>query len=71
MPYKDKITGIYKITNSINNKIYIGSAINIYRRFVTHNHLLRNNKHFNSHLQSSWNKYKSENFKEYIEKWKK
>ena len=62
MPFKDKKIGIYKIKNIKNDKVYIGSAINIYRRFVTHKHLLRNNKHFNTHLQSSWNKYNSDNF---------
>ena len=56
MSYK-KISGIYKITNTINNKSYIGSAVNVYYRLNTHKRLLRNNKHFNKHLQSSYNKY--------------
>jgi len=56
MPYK-KITGIYKILNNANNKCYIGSAISIYNRFSQHKRALRNNCHFNAHLQSSWNKY--------------
>lgn len=62
MPYK-KITGIYKITNSVNGKLYIGSAISIKSRFTCHKRLLQNNKHFNNHLQTSWNKYGEENFK--------
>ena len=62
MPYKDKKTGIYKIVNIKNNKIYIGSAVNIYNRFSSHKNLLNNNKHFNSHLQNSWNMYKKECF---------
>lgn len=61
MPYK-KISGIYKITNLKNNKVYIGSAISIYNRLVTHKYLLKNNKHFNRHLQSSYNKNGIENF---------
>jgi len=61
MPYK-KITGIYKILNNFNNKFYIGSAISIYNRFTQHKRLLRNNSHFNLHLQSSWNKYKEDSF---------
>lgn len=28
--------GIYKITNKINNKIYIGQSVNIQQRFYTH-----------------------------------
>jgi group I intron endonuclease len=51
-------SGIYKITNTINGKVYIGSAIDIKQRFRTHKHLLKNNKHFNNHLQASWNKHK-------------
>jgi len=31
-----KLTGIYKITNNINNKVYIGKALNIGSRFKTH-----------------------------------
>jgi hypothetical protein len=53
---------IYKIQNKINNKVYIGSAIGHYKRKGQHFYLLRNNKHFNTHLQSSWNKYGEENF---------
>ncbi len=53
---------IYKIQNKLNNKIYIGSAIGHYKRKGQHFYLLRNNKHFNTHLQSSWNKYGEKNF---------
>ena len=49
--------GIYKITNTINNKIYIGSSIRIHKRLVEHVNKLKNNKHRNPHLQNTWNKY--------------
>ena len=55
--------GIYKITNLINDKFYIGSAINFTNRWNAHVWHLRNNKHINKHLQSSWNKYGENNFK--------
>ena len=58
-----KKSGIYKITNIINDKVYVGSAVNINYRFKTHKRLLNNNKHFNTHLQSSYNKNGKENFK--------
>jgi hypothetical protein len=61
MPYKS-ICGIYKITNTVNNKYYIGSAISIRYRLNTHKRLLRDNKHFNKHLQASYNKYGLSNF---------
>ena len=53
---------IYQIRNLINNKIYIGSAINFSKRCYNHRALLRKNKHHSKHLQSSWNKYGEENF---------
>lgn len=49
--------GIYRIKNSINNKIYIGSTKNIEARWAKHRALLRHNKHQNTHLQNAWNKY--------------
>ena len=55
--------GIYKITNNINNKFYIGSSKNITKRFKEHKWRLKNNKHPNNKLQNSWNKYGEENFK--------
>jgi len=54
--------GIYKIRNLLNNKFYVGSSVNIKRRFVTHRHLLNKNKHHCEHLQRSWIKYGKENF---------
>jgi group I intron endonuclease len=55
-------TGIYKITNLTNGKMYIGQAINIEIRWNQHIQALRNNKHKNKHLQCAWNKDKEENF---------
>lgn len=49
--------GIYKVTNKLNEHIYIGSSINIWRRWGEHLITLRSNTHNNSHLQNAWNKY--------------
>lgn len=54
--------GIYSIKNLINNKIYIGSSINITKRINQHFNNLKNNKHNNKHLQFSYNKYGIKNF---------
>lgn len=55
---------IYKIINKINNKIYIGKTqFSIEERERGHLTKLRNNKHYNSHLQSSFNKYGEHVFK--------
>lgn len=63
--------GIYQIRNIRNNKIYIGSAKNLKKRWWTHRHLLRNNKHHSVILQRAWNNYKEDSFVfeilEYIE----
>lgn len=56
------MSGIYKITNIINGKIYIGSTVNLYNRFNQHINELRKNTHNNPHLQFAWNKYKEHNF---------
>ena len=38
-------SGVYIITNIINNKIYIGSTINFSKRWKKHKQHLNNNKH--------------------------
>lgn len=55
--------GIYKITNKINNKVYIGQSIDLERRIKDHIRGLNNGYGHNSHIQSSWNKYGELNFK--------
>jgi len=59
---KNKISGIYKITNIINNKIYIGQSKDIFLRLRGHKSSLKSNIHFNIHLQRSYNKYGFSNF---------
>lgn len=50
-------TGIYKITNPVNNEIYIGSAaISLRKRFWNHRRLLRLNKNPCKYLQRVYNK---------------
>lgn len=51
-----KFSGVYCIRNIINEKIYVGSAVNFYRRYLQHKHALLNNKH-NKRLQNFVNKY--------------
>lgn len=56
------IQGIYIIKNKINNKFYIGSSININKRWNVHRCALNGQTHCNQHLQSAWNKYGEKNF---------
>lgn len=62
----EKISGIYCIKNKNNEKMYIGYSSNIYRRFYEHKNNLKNNKHENSYLQKSYNKYGEISFEFFI-----
>lgn len=55
-------SGIYKIINKIDGKYYIGSSINLLKRFYKHKLELRKNTHHNKKLQNAWNKYGEHNF---------
>lgn len=54
-----ELSGIYCIENNINNKVYIGSAINLKRRLGKHFSELKHNKHGNIKLQRFYNKYRN------------
>lgn len=56
--------GIYKITNNINNKSYIGQSVNIQKRFNAHKSAAfnLNNRLYNSPLYRAIRKYGIENF---------
>ena len=55
--------GVYQITCVANDKIYIGSAISLRRRWNEHRRALRGGYHHNPHLQSAWNKYGESQFR--------
>ena len=62
-----KVCGIYGIKNTINNKIYVGKAKNIYSRIQSHIYgLNRKSKDENRHLINAWYKYKAENFECFV-----
>lgn len=56
------ISGIYLITNTKNNKKYVGQSWNIFQRWTNHRTSLRGGYHGNTHLQNAWNKYGEDNF---------
>lgn len=58
--------GIYRITNVVNNKVYIGNSRYLNRRWKQHKFHLNNNNHPNRHLQFAWNKDKSYSFDYFI-----
>ena len=53
----NKICGIYKITNTLNGKVYIGQSVNVQERFYEHKRKLRLQQHFNKYLQNAYNKH--------------
>lgn len=55
----NKISGIYKITNLINGKVYIGSAVNIQKRWRRE----KQGKEINIYFVRALKKYGIENFK--------
>ena len=55
--------GIYKITNTVNGKCYVGKSKNIDERWYNHVYELNHNTHPNTHLQNAWNRYGKECFK--------
>lgn len=57
--------GVYKITNTVNGKIYVGSAASKFgfkSRWDSHMITLKNGNHKNKYLQSAWDKYGKESF---------
>lgn len=57
-----KQSGIYRITNLINGKFYIGSSHHTPDRWSQHKSQLRLNKHGCRYLQRAWNKHGEVNF---------
>ncbi len=50
-------SGIYIITNDVDDRIYIGSTINFWKRFSDHKRKLTLNTHANKHIQAFSKKY--------------
>jgi group I intron endonuclease len=51
------VSGVYYIRNSITEKTYYGSSINIERRWKQHIYDLEKNGHYNYFLQKEWNTF--------------
>lgn len=55
--YAKPNSGIYLIENTLNGRVYVGSAANFNARRLQHIGSLRSNTHYNRFLQRAWNKY--------------
>jgi group I intron endonuclease len=51
------IAGIYAIRNKNNGKVYVGSSVNIHRRWTSHRKELNTETHTGSKLLRAWKKY--------------
>lgn len=60
--YSRMKSGIYRITNTVNNKFYIGSSKDIDKRWYDHKRELYLNIHINPKLQHSWNYHGQDKF---------
>ncbi len=49
------IIGVYKITNTISGRYYIGYSVNIQKRFKSHKYKLRTQTHDNIFMQRAYN----------------
>lgn len=57
-----KISGIYEIVNTVNGHRYIGSAVNIDKRWREHLLQLKKHTHHSVYLQRAWDKHGSSCF---------
>lgn len=55
-----KKSGIYKITNKFNGRLYIGSTIDFMKRWAAHQSDLFHNRHPNQYMQNDYNACKKE-----------
>ena len=59
----EKLSGIYRIVNTISGKMYIGSAIVLKRRWYMHRWALGRGRHHCYKLQAAWGKHGPEAFR--------
>jgi hypothetical protein len=57
-----RASGVYQIRCVPTGKIYVGSAVNLRKRWDQHRRHLRKHKHGNRYLQHAWDKYGEEQF---------
>jgi len=57
-----KKIGIYRITNTVDGKFYVGSSVDMDKRFYLHKNQLGHGKHRNSRLQRAWLKHGADAF---------
>jgi group I intron endonuclease len=54
---KQKLSGVYTITNAQNGNVYVGSTVDLDRRWSVHKACLRKHKHYSKLLQEDWDNF--------------
>ena len=62
---EEPICGVYAIHNTQTNDVYVGSAVDMVRRWGRHKSELKHGNHINLHLQRAYDKYGQDKF-EYL-----
>jgi group I intron endonuclease len=52
-----KVAGVYLITRIGTDQHYVGSSVDVNKRWSAHRSLLRNSQHHATYLQHTWNKF--------------
>lgn len=66
---ENPISGIYKIVNNVNGRVYVGRSSDIEARWLEHKKALNKKKHFSKELQNDWDTYGKDSFSfEIVEK---
>jgi group I intron endonuclease len=55
--------GVYLFINTVNGKVYVGSAVNLKRRMIHHRCDLNKGRHTNEHLLRAWRAYGADAFR--------
>ncbi|MGM1447547.1 NUMOD3 domain-containing DNA-binding protein [Bacillus cereus group sp. BceL305] len=59
---REKIIGVYAILNLNNGKVYIGSSVDVFKRWGDHTRELERGNHHSPRLQNSWDKHGEDAF---------
>lgn len=57
-----RICGVYAITLGKDGRTYVGSSVNVRRRWTVHRWSLNGGRHHSRHLQRAWDKYSPNDF---------
>lgn len=60
------VSGIYAIQCVVNDRCYVGSAVDIRQRFWAHTRQLERGVHHSNKLQAAWNKYGADAFDMFV-----